>query len=125
MEISARERSEIEDKYKWDLSIVYKSIDEWEKDFKSTLAVRGVGWGVLYLDIESGQLLNIFVEEHDKGHLCEGIPILVIDVWEHAYMLDFGTKRPDYINCIMDSLDWDIISGRYECQASNISIGEK
>jgi Fe-Mn family superoxide dismutase len=84
----------------------FGSIDAWEKDFRATGAMRGIGWAVLYQDPAVNRLINFWINEHDEGHPAGGIPILVMDVFEHAYMLDYGLKRADYIDSIFKNIDW-------------------
>jgi len=90
----------------------FGSIDAWEKDFRATGAMRGIGWTVLYQDSVEGKLINFWINEHDEGHPAGGIPILVMDVFEHAYMLDFGLKRADYIDVFFKSIDWKTAESR-------------
>src|SRR5512137_973330 len=66
----------------------FGSYDTWEKDFKGTGAMRGIGWTVLYQDNLSGKLFNCWINEHDVGHLAGCTPILILDVFEHAFMID-------------------------------------
>ena len=88
------------------------SYEEWEKDFKGAGAMRGIGWIVLYQDIQSGKLFNCWVNEHDVGHLAGCIPILIMDVFEHAFMIDYGLKRADYIAAFFKNIDWKAAEGR-------------
>jgi Fe-Mn family superoxide dismutase len=90
----------------------FGSIDAWEKDFRATGAMRGIGWTVLYLDPADGRLINFWINEHDEGHPAGGIPLLVMDVFEHAYLLDYGLKRADYINAFFKSIDWKAAEAR-------------
>jgi superoxide dismutase, Fe-Mn family len=90
----------------------FGSIDAWDKDFRATGAMRGIGWTVLYQDSVEGKLINFWINEHDEGHPAGGIPILVMDVFEHAYMLDFGLKRADYIDAFFKSIDWKVVEAR-------------
>jgi Fe-Mn family superoxide dismutase len=90
----------------------FGSIDAWDKDFRATGAMRGIGWSVLYQDSVEGKLINFWINEHDEGHPAGGIPILVMDVFEHAYMLDFGLKRADYIDAFSKSIDWKTAEAR-------------
>ncbi|MBI5224767.1 superoxide dismutase [Candidatus Micrarchaeota archaeon] len=96
------------------IALDFGSFEEWEKDFRSTAASRGIGWGILYYDQTSDKLLNVWVNEHDVGHLAGCKVILNIDVFEHAFMLDYGTKRADYIASFMKSVDWQVASKRFE-----------
>lgn len=84
----------------------------WEKDFRAMGAMRGVGWVVLYYDAQAQRLFNVWVNEHDGGHLAGAILLLVMDVFEHAYMLDYGTKRADYIDVFFRSIDWAVVEKR-------------
>lgn len=80
--------------------------EQWEKEFRGIAAMRGVGWVILAHDKKDGKLFNVWVAEHDGGHLAGLTPVLVMDVWEHAFMLDYGIKRADYINTFMGAIDW-------------------
>src|SRR3989338_8311835 len=68
---------------------VFGSFDTWQTDFKASGTMRGIGWVVLYQDSEKGELFNTWVNEHDIGHLTTAKPLLVLDVFEHAYMIDY------------------------------------
>ena len=94
-------------------SELYKKIVEewssfamWEKDFKSMGAMRGLGWVILYYDRQAGRLFNVWINEHDTGHFSGAAPLLVMDVFEHAYMLDYGLKRADYIEAFFKIINW-------------------
>lgn len=91
----------------------FGSIENWEKDFRAVLSMRGIGWAVLYFDVEAGRLFNSWIGEHDGGHLAGCTPILVIDAFEHAYIEDYGTKRPDYINAIMNVICFHVANARF------------
>lgn len=90
----------------------FGSTENWEKEFRATLSMRGIGWAVLYYDGEAGRLFNTWIGEHDGGHLTTCTPLLVVDAFEHAYMTDYGTKRPDYIEVIMKALCFHVVEGR-------------
>lgn len=87
---------------------------DWKKDFLATGAMRGIGWVVLCFDGATQRLFNIWINEHDGGNFSGGVPLLVMDVFEHAYLLDYGTKRPDYLNAFMNIIDWKVVAGRYD-----------
>lgn len=93
---------------------VYGTLDAWGKNFVATGAMRGIGWVVLAHDHESGKLYNVWVNEHDTGHLVGTNPLLVMDVFEHAFILDYGTKRADYIQAFMQAIDWVAVEKRFE-----------
>ncbi len=90
----------------------FGSLDAWEKDFKGTGAMRGIGWAVLYQDPANGRLINFWINEHDAGHPAGGTPILIMDVFEHAFMLDYGLKRADYIEAFFKNIDWKAVEAR-------------
>jgi len=92
----------------------FGSYEAWEKDFKGTGAMRGIGWTILYRDSIPGKLFNVWVNEHDMGHLAGCQPLLVLDVFEHAYMLDYGLKRADYIEAFFKAIDWEEVDRRFQ-----------
>ncbi len=83
-----------------------------EKDFKEMGKMRGIGWVVLYFDEDAGRLFNVWINEHDVGHFAGCVPLLVMDVFEHAYMLDYQLKRADYIEAFMKAVDWKVVDKR-------------
>ncbi len=89
----------------------FGSYEEWEKDFKGVGAMRGIGWAILYQDSGSGKLCNCWINEHDGGHLAGCSPILILDVFEHAFMIDYGLKRPDYIGAFFKNINWKAAEG--------------
>jgi Fe-Mn family superoxide dismutase len=96
------------------LADAYGSYDAWEKDFRATGTMRGIGWVVLYQDNVSGWLFNQWINEHEVGHLAGCRPILVMDVFEHAFMTDYGLKRADYIAAFFKNINWKAVQGRVQ-----------
>ncbi|HSK11293.1 MAG TPA: Fe-Mn family superoxide dismutase [Vicinamibacterales bacterium] len=94
------------------LAADFGGYENWEKDFKATGVMRGIGWAALYQDATTGRLLNFWINEHDTGHPAGCTPILIMDVFEHAFMLDYGTKRPDYIAAFFNNIDWAAAESR-------------
>ena len=92
----------------------FSSFENWEKDFRATGAMRGIGWVVLYYDTTGKQLFNAWIEEHHIGHLSGAIPVLVMDVFEHAFMPDYGLARADYIQAFFGEINWDMAAQRFE-----------
>jgi Fe-Mn family superoxide dismutase len=86
----------------------FGSYENWEKDFKATGAMRGIGWVILYYDPLEGRLFNTWINEHDVGHLCGAMPIIIMDVFEHAYMIEYGLKKADYIEAFFKAIDWTV-----------------
>ncbi len=88
------------------------SVENWQKEFVGVGAMRGIGWAMLCHDKREGKLFNVWVNEHDAGHLAGATPLLIMDVFEHAFMLDYGIKRADYIAVFMKSIDWHAVEER-------------
>lgn len=91
----------------------FGSWEAWKEDFIATGMMRGIGWVVLYKDKQSSRLCNAWINEHDVGHLVLGDPLLVMDVFEHAYITQFGLDRSKYIDLFFQSLDWDVVFKRW------------
>lgn len=94
------------------LAADFGSYEAWEKDFRATGAMRGIGWAVLYQDSANGRLINFWINEHDVAHPAGCTPILIMDVFEHAFMLDYGLKRADYIEAFFKNIDWKAAEAR-------------
>lgn len=90
----------------------FGSYEKWLADLKATASMRGIGWVILWQDPQSGRLFNAWINEHDVGHLTGCQPLLVLDVFEHAYLPDYGLKRGDYIQAFLDNVDWKVVEGR-------------
>jgi Fe-Mn family superoxide dismutase len=90
----------------------FGSYELWEQDFRATGAMRGIGWVVLYYDVPACRLFNQWINEHDTGHLAGCQPILVMDVFEHAFMIDYGLKRADYIAAFFKNINWKAAENR-------------
>ncbi len=90
----------------------FGSYENWQKDFKATGGMRGIGWTILYQDNITGGLFNQWINEHEVGHPAGCVPILVMDVFEHAFMTDYGLKRADYIAAFFKNINWTVAAGR-------------
>jgi len=91
----------------------FGSYENWEKDFKGVGTMRGIGWTILYQDNVTGRLFNQWINEHETGHPAGCIPILVMDVFEHAFITDYGLKRADYIEAFFQNINWGVVAGRF------------
>lgn len=100
----------------------FGSFEAWKNDFVSTGAMRGIGWVVSYIEPKQGKLLNEWINEHDVGHLAGGTPILIMDVFEHAYITEFGLDRAKYIDVFFENINWNKV---YERFTNHSSQGEK
>ena len=94
------------------LADAFGSYDAWEQDFKATGAMRGIGWVILYQDNVTGWLFNQWINEHEVGHLAGCRPILVMDVFEHAFITDYGLKRANYIEAFFKNINWSVVESR-------------
>ena len=94
------------------LADAFGSYDAGEKDFRATGAMRGIGWAILYQDNVTGWLFNQWINEHEVGHFAGCTPILVMDVFEHAFITDYGLKRADYIEAFYKNINWGVVEGR-------------
>ena len=93
----------------------FGSFDAWKEDFLKAGASRSIGWAILYLDPAAGALNNHFVQLHEEGNVAGFVPILVMDVWEHAYMVDHGALgRPDYMKAFAENVNWEVVVRRYD-----------
>lgn len=93
----------------------FGSFTAFKDDFINTGASRSVGWAILYLDPATGALNNHFVELHEHGNVAAFVPILVMDVWEHAYMVDQGaTGRGAYIKAFCENVNWSVVEKRFK-----------
>lgn len=99
----------------------FGSYEGWMKIFTSVGMIRGIGWAVLYRDPQTGRLFNVWINEHDLGHLSGGEPLLVMDVFEHAYITQFGLDRAKYIGAFFDNIHWGKVSRRYQDAVSGLS----
>lgn len=90
----------------------FGSYDAWLQDFKGTATMRGIGWTILYQDAIGGKLFNQWVNEHDVGHPAGCQPVLILDVFEHAFLTDYGLKRADYIEVFLKNINWAAAEAR-------------
>jgi Fe-Mn family superoxide dismutase len=94
----------------------FGSVEAWKTDFKATaLSAKLSGWGVLTYDqLYSKRLLNVLVDEHHYGAIWGGIPLIPVDVFEHAYYHKDGPKRALYIDNFIAHLHWGRINDRFK-----------
>ncbi len=91
----------------------FGSFEAWQDDFKRIGKLRGAGWTLLVQDEANGNLFNIWVNDHELGHLGSQKVLLAMDVWEHAFLLDYlPSERGDYIDAFFKNLNWNIVEGR-------------
>ncbi|MEI6531624.1 MAG: Fe-Mn family superoxide dismutase [Chlamydiota bacterium] len=91
----------------------FGSYDKWREDFIATGSMLGIGWAILYLDPISKRLFNVWINEHDLGHLAGGKPLLIMDVFEHAYIPDYQLQRAKYIEAFFMTVRWPVVESRF------------
>lgn len=94
----------------------FGSFERWEKHFRSLAVMRGIGWVVLYQDDVTGTMYNVWINEHNEGHMAGATPLLVMDVFEHAYVTDYEIKRAGYIDAFIKSICWHVVSARFSAR---------
>jgi Fe-Mn family superoxide dismutase len=91
----------------------FGSYDIWKADFMSVGKMRGVGWAICNQDPVHQTLSNHWITLHEVGNVAGFVPALVMDVWEHAYLLDYKpAERPKYIEAFFSNIDWDAVEAR-------------
>jgi superoxide dismutase, Fe-Mn family len=91
----------------------YPGYDIWKTDFVGIGKMRGVGWAICYLDPNTGHISNHWITLHETGNISGFVPLLVMDVWEHAFLLDYKpADRPKYIEAFLSNVDWGSVESR-------------
>ncbi len=96
----------------------FSQYSAWERGFMGVGGMRGIGWVVLARDSATGHLFNIWMDEHDGGFLVGTTPLLVMDVFEHAYLQEFGMNRTAYVQSFMKAINWPVVEQRFEAGAN-------
>lgn len=87
--------------------------DIWKADFTGIGKMRGVGWAICYQDPTTARLSNHWVSLHEIGNVAGYHPVLVMDVWEHAFILDYKpAERAKYIEAFFSNVDWNAVEQR-------------
>ncbi len=94
------------------LSEHFGSFEAWRKDFQTTANMPGLGWAILYRDNVSGNLNNLWLDEHQGLSDIDGRPLLVMDAWEHAYKDDYGFNRYEYVDAFFRNINWHEVASR-------------
>lgn len=91
----------------------FGTIDAWKADLMGVAKMPGVGWAITYLDPKNGQIWNHWVNQHEVGHPSGALPLLVLDVWEHAFSVyRKPTDRPAYLEDFFANVSWDVVGKR-------------
>ncbi len=105
--------SDIKGKSKNYLEKYFGSVSKWMEDYVAT-AKASRGWTVLAFDQRSERLRNISLDAHDLGNIAYSAPVLVLDMYEHAYFLQYADNKVAYINNFMKNINWDIVNERMD-----------
>src|SRR5690606_27093268 len=91
----------------------YGSTDALVSHIKDVAGMRGIGWVVVYYDPSGKTLHTVFVADHELGQLA-GLPILLaVDLWEHAYMVDYvPAEKKTYVEAFLENLNWGVVEQR-------------
>jgi superoxide dismutase, Fe-Mn family len=93
----------------------YMKAEHFVPYFSAIGNMRGPGWAILYWDAYGQQLLGAFIGEQHQGHFATLPIVLALDVWEHAYLLDYGaTGKPKYIEAFFKNLNWSVAEARFD-----------
>ena len=89
------------------------SFETWKERYTTIAKTRGVGWAMLYIDRESDQLVQTWVDEQHQGQLGDVDIVLALDMWEHSYMRDYlPSDKGGYIEAFFKNLNWETVAGR-------------
>lgn len=93
----------------------FGSLAAWQEDFLAC-GMSSRGWVILGFNPADGRLHNYIADVHDVGGVWGARPLLVLDMYEHSYFIDYGTKKKDYINTFIKNINWDIVEKRFKSQ---------
>ncbi len=95
------------------LGASYGDFETWKKAFGAVGGMRGVGWAIAYQDPANGRITNHWITLHEDGNVAGFKPIVVMDVWEHAFLLDYKpAERSKYIESFFANVDWKVAESR-------------
>lgn len=97
------------------ITAFYGSIEAWKMEVKAMAMMRGIGWVLLVLDRATNTMRNVWVSDHEVGHLAGCDVLFALDVWEHAYLVDYlPAQRADYVTAFFANLNWSAVEERYQ-----------
>ncbi len=91
----------------------FSSYEAWEKEFKA-MGLCARGWVVLGYDLDEKKLKNILCDSHNQGGVWNMVALMIMDVYEHAYFLDYATARKAYIESFFRNINWDFVNSLIE-----------
>lgn len=98
------------------MAVIERDFNSWDnyiEDIKAT-AKCSRGWAITAYNYRDGKIHNYSIDSHNLHVPVFVRPLLVVDVWEHAYMIDYGIKRPDYLEALFENINWHVVSQRFE-----------
>jgi Fe-Mn family superoxide dismutase len=102
----------------------FGTYDIWKADFVGIGKMRGVGWAICYENPTTGRLSNHWITLHETGNVAGYNPILVMDVWEHAFLLDYKpAERPKYIEAFFSNINWATVDNRLKVDTERKTAG--
>ena len=104
-----------------DMNTYFGSFSLWKKNFIATGTIPGVGFSVLCRDQNSGGLFNTWINEFNIGEIIGADILLVMDMWEHAYISEFGLNLNKYSNTFLNNVNWSVVSKMYNDSVNNNS----
>ncbi|MBD3259776.1 superoxide dismutase [Candidatus Woesearchaeota archaeon] len=99
----------------------FDSYEKWKKEFLAT-ASAGRGWALLCYDWSDNKLHNYAVDFHDEGAVWSAIPIMALDLWEHAYYIDYGPNKSKYIEAFFKNIDWPVVGKKLQECTSSVAL---
>jgi len=91
----------------------FGSLDGFKADLLGVARMPGVGWAISYADPVTGHLVNLWIEQHHEGHPAGWHPLVVLDVWEHAFSVYLKpTEREKYLEDFFANVDWQVAAAR-------------
>ena len=102
----------------------FGSYDIWKTDFVGIGKMRGVGWAICNQNPANGRISNHWITLHETGNVAGFNPILVMDVWEHAFLLDYKpAERPKYIEAFFSNINWSEVEKRLKTTQGTRTVG--
>ncbi len=105
------------------ISSTFGSYNNWMADLKAT-GIAARGWVWLALDYTDGSLFNYIGDAQNSFPIWNAAPLLALDVYEHAYFIDFGSARAKYIDAFLNVIDWDAVNANFTLARTMMKAGK-
>ena len=106
--------TEASDSFRTVIERDYGSWENYIEDIKAAGKSSRAGWAITAYNYRDGKIQNFIIDQHDLHVPVFVRPLLVMDLWEHAYITDYGINKSDYIDAFMNNVNWNIVSQRFE-----------